>query len=94
MILCFPDVQLFLKALFSLCISDSLWLDVRAAEFSGCCDPHHVWQTFGGGDGEHNTEHAVQRSRARGIDVFPNIHLDEDTSVMAIGCCNTPGLFI
>lgn len=45
MIPCFPDVQLFIKALFSLCISDSLWLDVQVAEFSGFCDPHHMWQT-------------------------------------------------
>ena len=40
----FPDAQLFLKALFSLCISDRLWLDATGAEFSGFCDLYHRWQ--------------------------------------------------
>lgn len=44
MIPCFPDVQLFIKALFSLCISDSLWFDVGVAEFLGSCDPCHMGQ--------------------------------------------------
>lgn len=33
MILCFPDLQLVMETLFSLCISDSFWLDERDYEF-------------------------------------------------------------